>query len=134
MSGGHWFDPESAEQYIEALEALRARTGNYDQKIREDLSKIEARLVANDQGLAEYLACFKGQVASMFLELELETRQLRQAFEKSAKEQTEFERQKLDVEERKLQLEAWKLVAGLVVAFLGGLLFPLALRIMGVTP
>jgi gas vesicle protein len=132
---GHWFDPESAEQYLETLDALRARTSAaYDRLVKQDLKQIETQLSAladSDQELAmqtrrqlqevvELVGRFKSQTASALLELEQETKQIREAMAQALKKQSDLDAQKLNIEKSKLQLERWKLVLGAIGLFLTG--------------
>ena len=146
-TGGHWFAPETAEQYLAAVEGLESSaSAAYTQIVTKDLAQIEARLsglAESDEELARetqrrlqevvgLIGRFRSQTASALLALEQETKQIREAMARGIKEQSELEAQRLDIEKSKLQLERWKVVLGAVALFLTGFLFPLILWQLGV--
>jgi hypothetical protein len=148
-TGGHWFDPETAEQYLEKIGSLRRHTTEaYDEVVTQDLKQIEARLEAlasTDETLAaqthqqlvelaDYVGRFKRQTAAALLALEQEAKQIHDALEKTVKKQSSLDTEKLELEKSKLQLERWKVVLGAIAVFLTGLAFPFILWQLGVTP
>ena len=145
----HWFDPESAEQYLDVVDSLQSHTSDaYDQLVQKDLSQIERQLQAlaeNDQELAAnvqrqlkevvgFVGRFRGHAATTLLALEEEVKQIRKSMAQAMKEQSDLDMERLAIEKSKLHLERWKLVVGLVVAFITGLLFPVVLWWIGVGP
>ncbi len=148
-TSGHWFDPESAEQYLKAVDALQAHTSAaYDQIIKQDLSQIETQLntlADSDQKLETetrrqlqevvgIVGRFKRQTASALLELEQEIKNIHKAMAQAIEKESDLERQQLDIERKKLRLEGWKLAVALATALLTGLLFPVILKLTGITP
>ena len=147
-ASGHWFDPQSGEQYVQKIEHLQGRTLEYDRQIADNIQNIEGRLdklAESDQNLAaetrrqlqetvDFVGRFKSQASQMLLELSLEAKQLHESVSKSIKEQSEFKQQELEIERGKLQVERWKVAVGIAAAFLTGLLFPVLLWLMGAAP
>lgn len=145
---GHMPSRQTLEQLAGQMGGLEKQAREYDQRLEQDLSSLEARLSDLAQAGQEqagetrrqlqevvaYVGRAKSQASHTLLELELQTRQMREALEKAVKEQSEVERQKLEIEKDKLHLERWKLTAGLAAAFLTGLLFPILLWWWGVGP
>lgn len=142
--GGHWpVDVKSLEHLSERVGGLKHQIDDvYDSSTTAGLDELDQRLNELSESLSEdteenrrqlrslmkYTARFRKTASSRFLELQTEIDKIQSSFEdikKQAKADAELKAQEIS-------LKKWELIVSVLLVFLGGVLVPVILYLLGI--
>lgn len=133
MSQGHWFEDVETADLLQALGKLKEEAGSaYEKDFERELQaldrkvgELEAAHKADLGDARETIARIAHKLDTRLLELSLTAADIQRRAE-------EREEARLELERQKVRLERVKLVLGVIMAFVTGLLLPYLAALVGI--
>jgi hypothetical protein len=139
-ASGHWpSEGLGLEHIVGALKDLRqSASENYEQEIKKEIGALQSKIAELEsvnattevQELKRTVFRLQQATLNKFTEFNVGMKDV----ETKLQELIESQDKNLKLEQAKLQIEYWKLVVTIIVAFLSGLILPLITRSLGLIP